>query len=76
MKIVSDSKKKTLGEELFDKVEAAQGYSYISDGIDGAEDAEVMDIAKRSLKYHRECIRLLERFLKKYTRAAKDGGAL
>lgn len=55
-----------LEKELFGLIEAAQGYAYISDGIAVLPPSRIIDVARSSLSHHRECVRRLSRFVKKY----------
>ena len=52
-----------LGVVLHDTIEAAQGRSYISDGIGHLPDGEVVRISECSLGWHLECCRILRTFI-------------
>lgn len=55
----------TLGEELWLRIEAPQGFAYLSDAQTEMQpdDAKVVLAARGALRFHRECIRILEDFL-------------
>lgn len=59
----------SLGRELWEKIEAAQGYAFIADDVRGMSDNEVRRIAENALVYTRRCEGILRRFLEKHGRA-------
>jgi hypothetical protein len=56
----------TLGEELWRRIENAQGGAYLSDAQtdDETDDEKVLRDAAISLRRHQECVRILKDFLK------------
>lgn len=66
---------KTLGEKLFNLVQASQGFSFISDGIGDFSDDEVIKIAKNSLTWTKETIGILEKFIREHKIRRKSGTA-
>ena len=52
-----------LAHRLFGAVETAQGYAFISDGIEVLSRAEILDLARASLKWTRVVAKTLEQFL-------------
>lgn len=57
---------KNLGKELFTLVEREQGYSFISDAVDGLPPERVLSIARASLRHTENTARKLREFIKKY----------
>lgn len=55
-----------LGAELFDEVEKAQGYAYVSDGEHFATTKEFFERQRGRLEYQREAVRRMVKFLRKY----------
>jgi hypothetical protein len=57
-----------LGEILFDLVETAQGYAFISDGIEEVNwtPEQIYSLAKISRDWNKETLRILNKFLKDY----------
>lgn len=55
-----------LEKELFGLIEAVQGYAFISDGIHVLPPERIVDVARASLTHHRQCVKLLSAFVKKY----------
>ncbi len=58
------NRRKDAGDRLFRLVEEAQGYAFISDGIDGLPDVEVLRIAKQSLGWTLETAKKLRGFIR------------
>lgn len=54
----------SLAESLFNTVEAEQGFAFISDGIDGFSDEDVIAIARGSLYHSRRVVRKLEQWIR------------
>ena len=52
-----------LAHRLFGVVETPQGYAFISDGIEVLSRAEILDLARASLKWTRVVAKTLEQFL-------------
>lgn len=53
-----------LAHRLFGLVETHQGYAFISDGIEVLSRKEIIWLAQGSLKWSRQVVRDLEKFLK------------
>ena len=57
-----------LGKILFDSIQTAQGYAFISDAIEELNwtPEMVLDIAKNSREWTKETLRTLNEFVEKY----------
>ena len=51
------------GEKLWNKIERAQGYAYISDAVHTFSKQESVKEAIRSLNWHKQCIKVLKLFI-------------
>lgn len=61
-----EDKSNRLAEEVFRRIEADQGYSYISDGIEVNTPEQIFALMRRSIKHHKICVVKLNRILRKY----------
>jgi hypothetical protein len=59
------TKGRNFVDELFSKIESAQGRAYISDGLFGS-DERIFEVARYSREQHRKCVAIINRFLKKH----------
>lgn len=54
------------GDELFRAVESAQGYAYISDGIDVLSLQQMVALAKNSRRQHNKSVTIINSWLRKW----------
>ena len=63
-----------LGKELWKKIETPQGRAFISDGVEGMPDEQVLEVARVALDWQIEGVKVLRAFLKAHlTPRALDG---
>lgn len=55
-----------LEKELWGQIERPQGLAFISDGIHILPPKRIINVARAALTHHRECVKLLAAFVKKY----------
>lgn len=62
-----------LGKELWSKIQTSQGLAFISDRCEEMSDEQVIILAKRSLTFEKEAVKVLREFLKAHpTKRATD----
>lgn len=67
----------SLGKELFQIVEADQGFSFVSDALEDWPDLEVLALVRDTVLPHaRSVVRKLEEFLRANSAPAKNGAAV
>ncbi len=64
--------KRTLGQKLYDRIEMAQGYSYISDGVRDYSKEELYKLVKNSIEWHKKSIEVLKTFQKMHLSKPKQ----
>lgn len=63
---MSKSDVERLNDELFRRIERAQGYFFVSDGENMPTKTAFFDRMRGRLREGRKAVRILERFLRKY----------
>ena len=58
--------KDKLGEILWERIETAEGYSYISDAVAFMPDKEVIVVARAALYFALKVVDILKAFIKEY----------
>ena len=62
-----------LGKELFSKMQAIQGHSFLSDAIEELSDDRVLELAPIILEWQEEGVKVLREFLEAHlTKRAPD----
>ena len=62
-----------LGKELFSKMQAIQGHSFLSDAIEELSDDRVLELAPIILEWQEEGVKVLREFLEAHlTKPAPD----
>ncbi len=58
---------RATGSALFDAVQAAQGYAFLSDDGDNLTHEQVLDRARASLHWTNQTAKILRRFIKRHS---------